>query len=349
MKLSVAKLAVGLLLTTSVFGLEITSDTIEYGPLAVQIGALHVHPNVYFSIVNNLATVIGGNLDIEGSFYVTSTNGLASAVAAVSGTIHNTGLIAFDALGANVASTFDFASIGEFVNSGSMFFGSAFGLLSPATPFTVTSVLGWENTGLMYFKQAAGNPSLVALTSAINDGLLTITNEGTICLENTYYLQTTSVVGGGCFVARNRGTVQLALNVGDLVFNFDEAQSVYLETASSTLNVLGLSLSLTGIPVIKVYGFGNGNKISINLVFIGTGYNPNTGILTLSLTPLLQVRFDIGPGYNPSNFRYNGILGLSTQIWTTQSPPDTNSIPSVCLCEDFPVPPTSTSSSASSS
>ena len=50
---------------------------------------MSIDSDVYYSIVNNLATVIGGNLDNRGGFYVTSTNGLAAAVALASGTINN--------------------------------------------------------------------------------------------------------------------------------------------------------------------------------------------------------------------------------------------------------------------
>lgn len=61
------------------------------------MGSLTINPDVYYSIVNNLATVIADNLDNQGEFYVTSTNLLAVAVSLVSSSVKNSGELAFNA------------------------------------------------------------------------------------------------------------------------------------------------------------------------------------------------------------------------------------------------------------
>lgn len=99
---------------TSVISVTITKDTVQISPVNLQIGSLTINPDVYYSIVNNLATVIAGNLDNQGEFYVTSTNLAAAAVSLVSGSVKNSGELAFNALGANAASLYVLASIAEF-------------------------------------------------------------------------------------------------------------------------------------------------------------------------------------------------------------------------------------------
>lgn len=116
--------AVCLAFVTSVISVTITKDTVQISPVDLQIGDLTINPDVYYSIVNNLATVIAGSLNNQGGFYVTSTNLAAAAVSLVSGSIENSGELAFNALGANAASLYALASIAEFSNTGDMWFGT---------------------------------------------------------------------------------------------------------------------------------------------------------------------------------------------------------------------------------
>ncbi|PYD20212.1 hypothetical protein DND58_31095, partial [Pseudomonas syringae pv. pisi] len=74
---------------SAVWALTITEDTVNVGAINVQIGSLTINPGVYYSIVNNALTTLGGSLDNQGGFYVTSANGLAASVSIVSGTIKN--------------------------------------------------------------------------------------------------------------------------------------------------------------------------------------------------------------------------------------------------------------------
>ncbi|CAR65605.1 DEHA2D00506p [Debaryomyces hansenii CBS767] len=48
-----------------------------------------------------------------------------------------------------------------------MWFGSA---ESVASPFTITSVTDWQNDRLIYFKQAGGVASVVALAQVVGSG-----------------------------------------------------------------------------------------------------------------------------------------------------------------------------------
>lgn len=77
-----------------------------------------------------------------------------------------------------------------------MWFGSAENV---ASPFTITSVTDWQNDRLIYFKQAGGVASVVALAQVVGSGgLLSLENNGQICLEGVSYIQTSSIDGSGC-------------------------------------------------------------------------------------------------------------------------------------------------------
>lgn len=312
---------------TTVISLTITEDTVVVSPVSLSIGDLTINPDVYYSIVNNLLTTLGGNLDNQGGFYVTSSNGLAASVTIVSGTIKNSGDLAFNSLRANVASIYNLNSIGSFENTGNMWIGISSFSVTP--PIILGSALDWDNSGKIYLSQAAGTPSTITISQALGS----VNNDGTICIERLLWLQTTSITGSGCINVMDDATLQLQLSP----WNVADTETVYLSSESSLLSVLGLAEGLTGTKTYTVVGFGNGNEIRVNTGF--TSWSYSNGILTLSFfLGVFRLAFDIGPGYSNSGFSTNGVLGAGTRISYSDAYP--GAVPDICLCADFPEPTT---------
>lgn len=140
--------ATAALLLQKARSLTITEDTVLVSPVNLEIGELNINPGVYFSIVNNVLTVLGGNLNNDGAFYVTSTNGLAASVTIASGSIINRGDLAFNSLKANVITNFNLDSVGTFSNTGNMWLGVP--IFSAVPPIILGSALDWENKGMIF-------------------------------------------------------------------------------------------------------------------------------------------------------------------------------------------------------
>lgn len=272
---------------SAVWALTITENTVNVSPISLDIGSLTIYPDVYYSIVNNAATVLAGSLNNQGGFYVTSANGLAASVSIVSGSIRNTGDLAFNSLRASVVSNYNLNSVGSFVNSGSMWLGISSYSLVP--PIILGSATNWDNTGRIYLSQTSGSASTVTISQVLGS----ITNDGSICLERLSWLQTTTIRGSGCINIMDDGHLQLQVSP----WNVADSQTIFLSTASSMLSVLGLSQSITGVKAYNIVGFGNGNQIRVNLGFTSYSYNANTGNLTLSfLLGIFRLNFHIGTG-----------------------------------------------------
>ncbi|OBA19410.1 hypothetical protein METBIDRAFT_46484, partial [Metschnikowia bicuspidata var. bicuspidata NRRL YB-4993] len=329
-----------------VFAVTITENTVQITTLDISIGNLIINAGVYYSIVNSVLVTIVGTVDNAGGFYVTSANGLTSSVVMTGGYFVNSGVVSFNSMASPLLSTYDIATVGSFDNTGDMYFGIS-GATLIGSPFIVTSVTSWSNTGMMVFRRESSGGALLVIEQVLGDGGLSrITNDGSICLYNTYWLQTTSIDGTGCITVGPGAEMGLQLAVGELLFSLAETQTVYLASSNSVLSILGLSVSLIPDNPIKVAGFGGGNSIQVNLVFIGNSYDPSTGILTLSLTGLLLVEFDIGLGYQSSGFSASPPL-LNRRI--TYNDPAPNEIPDTCFCLfTFPDVTTTALSSATS-
>ncbi|SGZ48161.1 CIC11C00000001046, partial [Sungouiella intermedia] len=149
------------------YAVDITQDTVLLSPINLQLGSLHVYPDVYYSIVNNLLTAITGNLQVDsgGAFYVTATNLLAASASLTSGTLLNNGDIAFNSTRSTVVSSYSMISIGSFVNNGNMWLGTASFSLTP--PITLGSATSFTNNGKIYMRQERGLPSLLSITNTL--------------------------------------------------------------------------------------------------------------------------------------------------------------------------------------
>ncbi|OBA21773.1 hypothetical protein METBIDRAFT_24535, partial [Metschnikowia bicuspidata var. bicuspidata NRRL YB-4993] len=329
-----------------VFAVTITENTVQISTIDITLGDLTINAGVYYSIVNSALVTLAGSVTNAGGFYVTSANGLAASVVMTGSSFVNSGTCAFNSLSATVLSTYDIATLGSFLNTGDMYFGIS-GATIVGTPFIVTSVTSWSNDGMMVFRRASGDSALLVIEQVVGSGgLSTILNDGSICLYNTYWLQTTSIVGSGCITVGSGSEMQLQLSVGTLLFSVAESQTIYLASSDSVLSILGLSLSLLPDNTITVAGFGNGNKIELDILFLSYTYSSTTGILRLTLAILLSVEIYIGPGYNSLYFSTASTL-LSKSISYSRSPP--NAAPAICACSyNFPEVTTTALSSSTS-
>lgn len=253
-------LAVALYLATAL-GVVITENTISINPVNLAIGDLHILPDVYYSIVNNALTSLTGSLNNQGAFYVTSANGLAASVSIVSGSIRNSGLLAFNSSRASVVSAYNLNSFGVFNNTGNMWFGiSGFAI----APINLGSTTNWENSGRIHLTQARGSSSDVRITQTLGR----VDNHGTVCLTNMNWIQSTSIEGSGCINVGDLARLQLQLDPWDV----SSSQTIFLSSSNSLLSVAGLSTGFTGTKTYYVRGFGGGNQIRINLGFDSWSY-----------------------------------------------------------------------------
>lgn len=220
---------------SAVWALTITENTVSVSPVSLSIGSLTINPDVYYSIVNNLLTTLGGSLDNQGGFYVTSANGLAASVSIVSGSIRNSGDLAFNSLRASVVSNYNLNSVGSFVNSGNMWLGISSYSLTP--PIILGSATNWQNTGKIYLSQTSGSASTITISQALGS----VTNDGTMCIERLSWLQTTSITGSGCINVMDDAHLQLQISP----WNVANTQTIYLSSGSSMMSVLGLSQSIS--------------------------------------------------------------------------------------------------------
>ena len=92
--------------------------------------------------------------------------------------------------------------------------------------------------------------------------------------------------------------------IANVVLAVSSKQNFYLTDKGSSMIVQAVSTTQT----FNVYGFGDGNKIGLTLPLVGTifnsafTYDTASGILTLRNT-LLEQKFNIGTGYEPSKFQ----------------------------------------------
>lgn len=235
----------------------IDENTITIDPVNLSIGDLTILPDVYYSIVNNAATSITGSLDNQGGFYVTSTDSsLTASVSLVSGSIHNSGELAFNSSRSLQSSSYNLNAVGDFINTGDMWFGiSGFAL----APINLGSTTNFENHGRIHFVQSDGNPSDVRINQAAGR----VDNDGTVCVTNMHWIQTASIEGGGCINVRENARFQAQADPWEVLTN----QTIYLSTPDSTFSVSGLSGSISGDKTFYIVGFGGGNVIRIGLGF----------------------------------------------------------------------------------
>ncbi|OBA19697.1 hypothetical protein METBIDRAFT_13435 [Metschnikowia bicuspidata var. bicuspidata NRRL YB-4993] len=262
----------------------------------ITLDYLTVNEGVYLSIEDSLFVSLEGSVNNAGGFYVTSSS--ATSVLLTGKHFENSGTVAFKSLSANALSSFKVAASGSFLNTGNMYF-----LISSAnlveTPFNVSSMTSWTNSGMMFF-QTDFKISPTLYLGKIQSGVSSITNSRVICLSNIDWLTTTSIYGSGCISVGVTSKLEFQMFLQALHHSISKTQTIYLASSSSSLTILGLAFDSDSFVIIKVAGFGGGNIIEVDYAFTKHTYDDITGILRLLLSPLSEVGFKIGQGYDYS-------------------------------------------------
>ncbi|KAF8001811.1 hypothetical protein HF325_004312 [Metschnikowia pulcherrima] len=341
--------AVGLVivyLLTWVLAVAIISNTVEISTGHISLRDLTIDPGVYYSIVNNVFTTLVGSLENKGGFYVTSADGWGGSVTIKGSSIVNAGTLAFESPSTKVLSTYTIASFGSFLNTGVIYLGVS-GATLRGTPFTITSVTDWSNTGMIVLKRSLGIAAPVVIQQILSlSGIPSITNHGAICLYNVDWKQTTSIDGSGCIIVASGSILHLQVAFGSLAYSVSSSQTIHLSSPKSVLSVHGLSPGLKSYPNYKVSGFGGGNEIRINLYFTRYSYSSSTGVLTLSSLLVFKIDFIIGTGYSSSLFK---IFQAETGRGISYIGNGPDNAPSACSCIRSPPRITTTASTSSSS
>lgn len=319
--------------------LTISQNTVVQGALSVAVGDVTINHGVSWSIINNSVTAIVGSVYNYGGFYVTSNSDLLGLTLTVTGTnFQNTGTVSFNALNSILTPSFTLAAT-TFSNTGKIFFAASGAM---GIPTMAINGLAWENSGLIVFSESVKTASIVQLGTTMGS----VNNEGQICLINEVYQQTTTLSGSGCIDAGNNSNVWTASSL----LAFEQDQTVYLSTTTSSFRVEALSLSQT----FTVAGWGSGNIIGLGSSIYDFGYSNGQLWLRASLISP-RFYFNVGTGYNTAamsivstNFGIGSPIVNGGLIYSL--PPPSASRPTACkVCSAIPSYPTQSSSSTSSS
>lgn len=316
---------------TRCFALTISQNKVETIRRDKSSEDLIINSGAYYWLLNNEATEFGGSVDIKGSLFVTSVNGASSDVNVTGESFTNTGRLEFNTLESSAVSKYLISPVKSFHNAGEMYLGISGGTLSEI-PLKLTSGESWINTGMIVFERASGSVTPVVIGQDFCSGKLpSISNNGAICLYNSNWTQTTNIVGSGCISVGEGSTFQVQVSLEKISMHFTSDQTINLESSSSRLVFRGLTRGfLSSYPRFKVAGFGGKNLITIDRIFKGYFYDPNTGILKLKFSGPYGLYFDIGKNYAPSRFRKGSFLEGSTISYRAPPP---NEIPDICSCK----------------
>lgn len=284
------------LLTQIVFAIEITENKVDRGTVTLNLGDITIYPGASWSIIDNAYTNFVGKLDVRdgAGLYISLTSHLLALQVSLTTLLHsitNNGVVSFDSRISRTSSSYDSRGV-SFTNNGEMYFAAS-GEFSSST--ALTSAL-WTNTGLLLFYQNQRTSGTVSLGMPLGS----ITNTGQVCLNNQVYEQTTQIKGSGCFTANGDSTIYIS----NVLLAVSPKQNFYLTDKGSSMIVQAVSTTQT----FNVYGFGEGNKIGLTIPLMGNlwnsayAYDTTSGILTLR-NLLLEQKFNIGTGYDPSKFQ----------------------------------------------
>ncbi|KAF6067020.1 Hyphally regulated cell wall protein N-terminal family protein [Candida albicans] len=284
------------LLTQVVFAIEITENKVDRGTVTLNLGDITIYPGASWSIIDNAYTNFVGKLDVRdgAGLYISSTSHLLALQVSLTALLHsitNNGVVSFDSRISRTSSSYDLRGV-SFTNNGEMYFAAS-GEFSSPTALTSAS---WTNTGLLSFYQNQRTSGTVSLGMPLGS----ITNTGQVCLNNQVYEQTTQIKGSGCFTANGDSTIYIS----NVLLAVSPKQNFYLTDKGSSMIVQAVSTTQT----FNVYGFGEGNKIGLTIPLMGNlwnsayAYDTTSGILTLR-NLLLEQKFNIGTGYDPSKFQ----------------------------------------------
>ncbi|OBA20240.1 hypothetical protein METBIDRAFT_32261 [Metschnikowia bicuspidata var. bicuspidata NRRL YB-4993] len=332
MILGVIRTAITLNFVALVTSMEIVDRTVANNKAEFAEESLTVSAEVYLSIVNSSRVTFLDSVRNYGSLYVTNRNNQDVWVRMSGQDFENSGTVSFSCLTTPVLSDYHIMATRSFVNTGNMYFG-VYGGDYGASPFSVTSVATWTNSGMILFLVAHGESAQLQIQRYTPDnGYRSITNTGSLCLNNTHWPVQTNIEGNGCIIVGSGG--QLDLQFSESTHGIAEDQTIYLASSDSLLKILGLESYSSEPPVIKLAGLGGSNRIQFQTYSTQTyRYYTSTGLLNVFVDNVRKVSFNIGIGYELGLFdSTSGILSYSGE------PPD--SAPDVCKCgTSFPAVP----------
>lgn len=317
--------------------LIISQNTIDTSQNLNIPDGLTVDFGVYYSIQDGVLTSISGDVEISGSWYVTSTGTFASSVTQSGEDFYSYGLLSFNSIN-GLDSTYAIRVDNDFINEGQFYMGVG---TQVADPFVITADHFLDNFGTMVFYSSAALNSPVTLTAGVNT-----LNEGSICMYNTFFRQNMEIFDEGCISLADTALFELRPQS----FEFDTDQTIYLADPTARVSVTVLSLPLSNVDPYTVRGFGNRNVIASSVTITSFVYDSTSGILKLSSSGSDSGEFNIGTGYDQGLFQTGSFLSLPNAIRYNGPVPLGGAPPPVCSCSpDFPPPPLVSSSVSSSS
>ncbi|EDK44380.1 hypothetical protein LELG_02559 [Lodderomyces elongisporus NRRL YB-4239] len=176
--------------------ITISLDRVTRGTINLSIGDITINSGAYWSIIDNAVSAFVGDLTVQSDagFYISSTNpllGLQVTLLGVLNSISNDGIIAFNSLKTLIAPNYNLIGL-SFHNTGEIYF-AADGTNPPVFGLTAAN---WDNSGLIVFYQNHRSEALINLGTP----LLSITNDGSVCLYSSVYQQLTKIDGSGWYV-----------------------------------------------------------------------------------------------------------------------------------------------------
>ncbi|EGV65577.1 hypothetical protein CANTEDRAFT_92443, partial [Yamadazyma tenuis ATCC 10573] len=321
---------------------EITTNTIKRGTISLSVGDYTIDEGVYLSIINNADSAFLGSFTNKGGFYITSDSSLIALTASVytlTGTIDNSGIWSWNSVESLTTPDFELYAA-TFQNTGTMFFAG-----DGSVGIPVMSVLAsdWDNEGLIVFSLTTRSTGEVLLGSATDSALSSITNDGTICLINQVYHQSTGIDGSGCFDIGADSSVWLQQSILGS-YGVDTDQIFYLSAQDSSIRAESFSSTQT----FTVAGFYGTNIIGISSTIYSISYSGDT--LRINGGTLLipqYTDFVIGTGYDSdlfelvtSNFGEVSLSFSSNAVQYTGDLPSGSTSSSSCLaCQSLPEVP----------
>ncbi|CCD26649.1 uncharacterized protein NDAI_0I00800 [Naumovozyma dairenensis CBS 421] len=313
------------LLATSTFAYEVSTNTVLDGSVPTGEPVV-VDSDAYLALIHGSTQTFSNDLTVNGGLYISDSNTAdAGMTLTTNGNLENTGIIVVDNRNATTGME---ATIGgsTFRNDGQMFFAGSYKGTSNA--FNINPSTSLINTGTIQFSQDAIGSSEADLKSE------SITNDGTICLQNMKSIIQSDVNGNGCF--------DIGVNSMYVIQGKDTAiatnQTFYLSSTTSSL--YSESNALTDNIIVR--GFGNGNTLTFRTSVVSSSYDSETGILSVNLFPFIYHDYNIGLGYDSSLFQVKSVSNSITPDLINNGlaylgPPPTSSRPAVCsVCQPIP-------------
>ncbi|CAH2350572.1 hypothetical protein CLIB1423_02S00166 [[Candida] railenensis] len=328
-------IAVGLLCLSCVKSYDITIsknylDSSGDTNINTNSGVINIEAGYFYAIDSGTSHIIQSNINNYGVFYVSDKNYGSGMTCEIYGNITNYDEFVIN--DSNGTSSANIALNGNTLyNSGNIWLVGNHGT-EPSLNYD--SIV---NEGTITVAQSMDRWS----SSALGGGALGIfnsqlTNDGTICLNNSALTQEANIGGTGCI---DIGHESAFIDYFVYSLSIAETQVFFLSSSSSSI-----FLAAYGTPTSSytIKGWGNSNVIEFHSSIVSWTYNTDTlSVFVNSIT----FNIVIGTGYDTTQISTGfgeaiGEYSPNYAIKYALPPPDT-SRPSICaVCPSIPDPPT---------